>query len=121
MLKKLAKVLGVSESYLLTGKEIAPQSRTAAQVIRAAAEEIAALNGVPVSKVHIDWRIGNRAGIRRWGMAMHIEISTIAQIIGATGAAAAAVLTALAKFLPVWRATGQGGETQLTQPPANGS
>lgn len=59
MLKKLAKVLGVTESYLLTGKDVAPQSRTAAQVIRAAAEEIAALNGVPVSKVHIDWRIGN--------------------------------------------------------------
>jgi transcriptional regulator with XRE-family HTH domain len=59
MLKKLAKALSVSEAYLLTGKDAPPQSRTAAQIIRAAAEEIAALNGVPVSKVHIDWRIGN--------------------------------------------------------------
>jgi hypothetical protein len=52
---------------------------------------------------------------------MHIEISAIAQIIGATGAATAAVLTALSKFLPVWRAGGKPEATELTQPPANGS
>jgi hypothetical protein len=34
---------------------------------------------------------------------MHIEINAVAQIITASGVAAAAVLTALAKFLPVWR------------------
>lgn len=34
---------------------------------------------------------------------MHIEIDAIAQIITAIGIAVAAVLTALAKFLPVWR------------------
>jgi hypothetical protein len=36
---------------------------------------------------------------------VHIEINTIAQVIAASGGAAAAVLTALAKFLPVWRAS----------------
>ena len=58
MLKKLAKALGVSEAYLLTGADAPSPRRTAAQIIKAAAEEIAALNGVPVSHVHIDWRIG---------------------------------------------------------------
>jgi hypothetical protein len=34
---------------------------------------------------------------------MDIDINSVAQVIAATGVAAAAVLTALAKFLPVWR------------------
>lgn len=59
MLASLAKALGVSQSYLLTGVDASTGVRTAAQVIQAAKEEIAALNGVPVSRVHIDWRIGN--------------------------------------------------------------
>ena len=56
MLANVAKALGVSTSYLMTGDEVA-QSRTAAQIMKAAAEEVAALNGVPVSRVHISWRI----------------------------------------------------------------
>jgi transcriptional regulator with XRE-family HTH domain len=59
MLASIAKALGVSQTYLLTGADGPAGTRTAAQVIQAAAEEIAALNGVPVSKVHIEWRIGN--------------------------------------------------------------
>lgn len=59
MLKKIAKALDVSESYLLTGVDAPRHGRTAAQIIKAAAEEIAALNGVPVNRVHIEWRIGN--------------------------------------------------------------
>ena len=62
MLAALAKVLGVSVSYLLTGQDDDQvKARTAAQVIRAAAEEIAELNGVPVDHVQITWRIGNDA------------------------------------------------------------
>jgi HTH-type transcriptional regulator, cell division transcriptional repressor len=58
MLSALAKVLGVSEAYLVSGEvqKTAP-ARTAMQIIQAAAEEIAALNGVPVSRVKIDWQI----------------------------------------------------------------
>jgi transcriptional regulator with XRE-family HTH domain len=59
MLKKIAKVLGVSEAYLQSGVPGPKGGKTAAEIIQAAAHEIAALNGVPVSKVHIDWRIGN--------------------------------------------------------------
>jgi transcriptional regulator with XRE-family HTH domain len=59
MLAKIAKALGVSETYLLTGGGGPATGRTAAQIIQAAAEEIAALNGVPVARVHIEWRIGD--------------------------------------------------------------
>jgi transcriptional regulator with XRE-family HTH domain len=59
MLGKIAKALGVSEAFLLTGHDGTASGRTAAQIIKAAAEEIAALNGVPTSQVHIDWRIGS--------------------------------------------------------------
>ena len=58
MLAKLAKVLGVSQEYLLSGSGPTGK-RTAAEIIRSAAEEIAALNGVPVGRVQIDWRIEN--------------------------------------------------------------
>jgi len=53
----IAKALGVTETFLLTGHAALPASRTASDIIVAAAAEIAALNGVPTSKVHIDWRI----------------------------------------------------------------
>lgn len=59
MLAKIAKALGVSEIYLLTGSDAPGATKTAAQIIQAAAEQIAALNGVPVNRVHIEWRIGN--------------------------------------------------------------
>ena len=59
MLAAIAKALGVSQTYLLTGTDASGGGKTAAQIIQAAAAEIAALNGVPVSKVHIEWRIGN--------------------------------------------------------------
>lgn len=57
MLAKIAKALGTSQSYLLTGNDATSPSRTAAQIIRAAAEEIAALNGVDANQVQISWRI----------------------------------------------------------------
>ena len=57
MLAKLARVLGVSQEYLLTGGGAVTAKRSAVEVIKAAADEIAALNGVPVDRVHIDWRI----------------------------------------------------------------
>lgn len=56
MLAALANVLGVSEAFLLTGQTLTAP-RTAAQIIQAAAQEIAALNGVPTSRVKIDWQI----------------------------------------------------------------
>ena len=59
MLASIAKALGVTPTFLLTGQANAPAKiKTAAEIIKAAAEEIAALNGVPVSRVHIEWRIG---------------------------------------------------------------
>jgi hypothetical protein len=64
MLAKLAKVLGVPQEYLLTGDGSAGLKRTAAEIVRAAAEEIAALNGVDVDRVKIDWRIDSeRPGV----------------------------------------------------------
>ena len=58
MLAALAKVLGVTEAYLLTGQggDGSPP-RTAAQIIQTAAQEIAALNGVAVNRVKIEWKI----------------------------------------------------------------
>lgn len=57
-LSALAKALGVSEAYLVTGQtQMSTSSRTAAEIIQAAAEEIAALNGVPISRVKIEWQI----------------------------------------------------------------
>jgi transcriptional regulator with XRE-family HTH domain len=58
MLAKIAQTLGVSQTLLLTGKDDRP-TKTAAQIIEAAKQEIADLNGVPVAKVHVEWRIGN--------------------------------------------------------------
>lgn len=57
MLSAIAKALGVTEAFLLTGQAAAPLARTAADIIASAAAEIAALNGVPTSRVKIDWQI----------------------------------------------------------------
>jgi transcriptional regulator with XRE-family HTH domain len=59
MLASIADALGVTPNYLLTGQaEVSSGARTTAEIIEAAAEEIAALNGVPVDLVHIRWSIG---------------------------------------------------------------
>ncbi len=57
MVSAIAKALGVSEAFLLTGQGAVPPQRTAADIIAGAAAEIAALNGVPTSRVKIDWQI----------------------------------------------------------------
>lgn len=57
MTKTIAKALGVTEAFLLAGQTTAPHLRTASEIIAAAAAEIATLNGVPLSKVKIDWQI----------------------------------------------------------------
>jgi transcriptional regulator with XRE-family HTH domain len=63
MLGSIADVLGVTSNYLLTGQaEVSSGTRTTAEIIEAAAEEIAALNGVPVELVQIRWSIGASAG-----------------------------------------------------------
>jgi hypothetical protein len=41
--------------------------------------------------------------------AVHIEFNAFAQVIAAGGGAIAAVLTALSKFLPVWRSKPRKG------------
>ncbi|HEY1427607.1 MAG TPA: helix-turn-helix transcriptional regulator [Caulobacteraceae bacterium] len=56
MLRAIAKALNVTEAYLLTGQQ-APTHQTAADIIAEAAARIAALNGVPVTRVKIDWQI----------------------------------------------------------------
>ena len=57
-LAKIAGALGVSDHFLQTGlvDEIAGM-RTTAEIIDAAKEEIAAINGVGIEKVRIIWSI----------------------------------------------------------------
>ncbi len=57
MLSKIARALGVQDAYLLTGQTVGAKAKTAADVIAGAADEIAALNGVPVSRVKISFQI----------------------------------------------------------------
>ena len=57
LLSAIAKALGVTEAFLLTGQAAPAPQRTAADIIDAAAAEIAALNGVSTSRVKIEWRI----------------------------------------------------------------
>jgi transcriptional regulator with XRE-family HTH domain len=58
MLAAIARALDVSEGFLLTGQEEEPsQVRTTAEIIEAAKEEIAAINGVGIDRVHISWSI----------------------------------------------------------------
>lgn len=58
MLNALAAALNVPEPYLRTGRQDeAPPRRTAVQIIYAARQEIAEINGVEVDRVLIDWRV----------------------------------------------------------------
>lgn len=56
-----------------------------------------------LSDLSTAFSLNDRARSRYGEDVMHIEINTVAQIITATGLSVAAVLTALSKFLPVWR------------------
>ena len=58
MVQSLARVLNVSETYLLTGKSSpAAPHRTAADIIQKAKEDIALSVGVPVSRVNVEFQI----------------------------------------------------------------
>lgn len=58
MVQKLAKVLDVSETFLLTGKSPTPAPhRTAADIVQKAREDIALSVGVPVSRVSLEFQI----------------------------------------------------------------
>jgi len=57
MVSRIARALGVTDAFLLTGQRAAPTLRTAAEIIDNAADQIAALNGVPKARVKITWQI----------------------------------------------------------------